>query len=96
MIRSSDWKSASIVKDIIALDMGLHVSDGHVEELLETHIKELQELEKDEHKIRMDILSSSFKEEEMEEQSLNNPISIGWNDQTMLYFRNCLKIEAIL
>ena len=67
--------------------MGLEVSDGDVKELIEGHREELttvelQELEKEQHKIKMDALSSGSEEKEIEEAltSLIKVILAKWMD----------------
>lgn len=52
--------------------MGLDVSEGDVEELVEGHkeelsTEELQELEEEEHKAQMDALSTGMEEEKSEQ-----------------------------
>ncbi|XP_028654700.1 tigger transposable element-derived protein 1-like [Erpetoichthys calabaricus] len=83
------FEAVPIVEDIVSLgrSMGLDVSDGDVEKLVEGHreeltSEELQELEKEENKTKMDALSSGSKEEETEEAptSLIKEIVAKWMD----------------
>jgi hypothetical protein len=73
-VTERDFEAVPIVEDIVSLgrSVGLDVSDGDVEELVEGHreeltTEELQELEKEEHKTKMDTFSSGLEEEEIEE-----------------------------
>jgi hypothetical protein len=86
-VTERDFKAVPIVEDIVSLgrSMGLDVSDGDVEELVEGHreeltTEELQELE-EEHKTTIDALSSGL-EEEIEEalSSLIKEMFANWMD----------------
>jgi hypothetical protein len=87
-VTERDFEAVPIVEDIVSLgrSMGLDVSDGDVEELVEGHreeltTEELQELEKGEHKTRMDALSSGSEEETEEAPtSLIMEIFAKWMD----------------
>ena len=82
------FEAKLMVGDIVSLGrfMGLEVSDGDVEELIEGHreeltTEELQELEKEENKIKIDVLSSSLEEEIKEAPtSLIKNILADWMD----------------
>lgn len=75
-VTERDFETVPIAKDIVSLErsMGMDVSDGNLEELVEGYWKELiteelQELSKEEHKTKMHALSGS--EEEIEEAPIS-------------------------
>ncbi|XP_028658934.2 tigger transposable element-derived protein 1-like [Erpetoichthys calabaricus] len=83
------FEAVPVLEDIVSLgmSMGLDVSDGDVEELVEGHreqltTEELQELEKEEHKTKVDALSSGLEEKEIKEAptSLIKEIVAKWMD----------------